>query len=564
MPEVKSLNRQQRIGGILGIALLAFALGYRFVPDLLHEQTGQGGERRTPAIQQRTTPMGFERPSQSGTAPVHLEALAGPPVSLASSDVIMAYRRAANAPVSEQLQTWLRHGDKAASSGNLAGGDGSAASWYAKVLEADKENRAARAGLAEVARKLASRAHSALVNGDPAQANKVLERMRDVPLAQSETERIEKQLHVYSRVTPMLTQAADLLQGEDGSSARRERALKLYRQVLALDPDNAVAQQGMLTIQRVWLDKALAAVAKNDYAGADAALAKAAGVVPTSQELQNVRSRVERMRRLQATNILAQAHSALDSGDLVLARKLADQAQTISPDLAGMEAFNDALHNARLYGGHKPGQSFVDRFVDRLGSAPRMVVLPTGHFLMGSPDSEHGRLDTESPQHQVVIASGIAMARNEISVAEFREFVNASSYRTDAERIGNASVYDMKTGRMHSVRGADWTRNYAGDRARDDDPVVNVSWNDAHAYARWLSQRTGHAYRLPSEAEFEHALRAATSTPYWWGQGSPKQVVENLTGSRDRASNGRRWIRAFADYGDGFWGPAPVDRKSVV
>ncbi len=558
MPEVKSLNRQQRIGGVLGVALLAFALAYRFLPGLLHETNGQAEDKRPRTVQQLTTPMGFDRPAAAGSTPKHLEAVAGPPVSLASSDVIMAYRRAANAPVSEQLQEWLRHGDKAAASGDLAGTDASAASWYAKVLNADKDNRAARAGLAEVGRKLASRAHSALASGDLAQVRKWLAVMRDVPLAQAETTRIEKQLNVYEEVTPMLSQAAELLKGDTVSAAQRDQALALYRHVLALDSNNSVAQQGLLKIQRVWLDKALAAVAQSDYASADAALAKAAALVPSSQELQNVRSRVERMRRLQASNILAQAHSALDSGDLALGRKLADQAQAISPDLTGLDAFNDAFQNARLYGGYKPGQSFTDRFVDRIGAGPRMVVLPIGQFLMGSPDDEHGRLDTESPQHEVEIDAGIAIARTEVSVAEFREFINATGYRTDAERTGTASVYELKIGRMHEVRGADWTRNYAGERAHADDPVVNVSWNDASAYAKWLSQRTGHSYRLPSGAEFEYALRAGTRTPYWWGQGSPKSVVENLTGSRDRASNGRRWIRAFADYGDGFWGPAPV------
>lgn len=552
------VNRQQRIGGIAGVALLAFALAYRFVPNLLHESGESAPTQRAPVAGQGVSPMGFDRPQPGTRTPADLEVLAGPPVSLASSDVIMAYRRAANAPVSEQLQAWLRHGDKAASAGQLAGGDASAASWYAKVLDADKDNRAARAGLAEVARKLASRAHSAIVNGDVERAHELLDVLREVPLAQAETERITKELDVYSKVTPMLTHAAELLKGDVVPSARRDQALALYLDVLKLDPDNAVARQGLLKIQRIWLDKALAAVAQNNYAGADEALAKAATVLPSSQELQNVRSRVEGMRRLQATNILAQAHTALDSGDLALARKLADQAQSTSPDLPGIDEFNDAYRNARLYGGYKPAQVLTDRFVDRVGSAPRMVVLPTGKFLMGSPDSEPGRLDSESPQHETRIEQGIAMARTEISVAQFREFINASGYRTDADRAGSASVYDEKTGRMHDVRGADWTNDYAGGRAQDDDPVVNVSWNDANAYAQWLSQRTGHRYRLPSEAEFEYALRAGSTTRYWWGDGPPGRVVENVTGARDRAPNGRRWIRAFAGYGDGFWGPAPV------
>lgn len=558
MAEVKTLSRQQKIGGIIGVALLAFALAYRFFPVALHVQGSASDETALTSNRYGTAPMGFDRPAQAASVAPRSEALAGPPVSLASSDVIMAYRRAANAPVSEQLKAWLRHGDQATADNKLATGDDSAVSWYAKVLDADENNRAARAGLAEVARKLASRAHTAMLKGDADQARKILAKLRTVPLATTEAARVEKQFSVFTKVTPMLGKAADLLSDEPIAASDRAQALKLYRQALALDPDNAVARQGMLKIQRFWLDKALAAVARNDYKSADRSLAQAATIVPSSQELQNTRSRVEGMRRLQATNVLAQAHSALDSGDLALARKLGDQAFAFSPDLPGMKGFNNAFENARLYGGHKPGQTFSDRFVDRGGRSPLMVVLPIGHFQMGSPDNEQGRFDWEEPRHRVNIASGIAMARTEVSVSQFRNFINATGYQTDAERLGNASVYNQKTGRMHDVRGADWQRDYAGDKADADDPVVNVSWNDAAAYARWLSDRTGEAYRLPSEAEFEYALRAGTDTPYWWGHGTPERVVENLTGARDRARNGRKWIRAFTDYDDGFWGPAPV------
>ncbi len=560
MAEVKTLSRQQKIGGIVSVGLLAFALAYRFFPSALNIQGTARMESGSSMGRSETSPMGFDRPVQATSVIPHSEALAGPPVSLASSDVITAYRQAANAPVSEQLTAWLRHGDQAAADDKLTEGDASAVSWYSKVLEADKNNRAAQAGLAEVARKLASRAHTAMLNGDADQAQTILEKLRTVPLATTEAARVEKQFSIFSKVTPILSQAADILKSDSVSASQREEALDLYRQVLALDPDNAVARQGMLKIQRVWLDRALAAVARNDYEEADQALAEAAEVVPTSRELQNIRSRVEGMRRLQAANVLAQAHSALDSGDLALARKLAEQARAFSPDLSGLRAFEDAYENARVYGGYEPGQTFSDRFVDRGGKSPLMVVLPVGHFQMGSPDDEPGRLDFESPRHRVSIESGFALARTEVSVAEFRDFINATGFQTEAQRTGTASVYDQKTGRMHDMRGADWQRNYAGDKAKSSDPVVNVSWNDATAYADWLSQRTGHSYRLPSEAEFEYALRGGTSTRYWWGDGSPKRVVENLTGSGDQGNSGRKWIRSFSDYRDGFWGTSPVGK----
>jgi formylglycine-generating enzyme required for sulfatase activity len=113
---------------------------------------------------------------------------------------------------------------------------------------------------------------------------------------------------------------------------------------------------------------------------------------------------------------------------------------------------------------------------------------------------------------------------------------------------------------MRDDGNATWQDDYAGRRAADNLPVVNVSWNDAKAYADWLSQRTGKTYRLPSEAEFAYALRGGTTTRYWWGDGTPSGKVENLTGSNDRSPSGRRWNHAFRGYGDGYWGPAPVMR----
>jgi formylglycine-generating enzyme required for sulfatase activity len=150
------------------------------------------------------------------------------------------------------------------------------------------------------------------------------------------------------------------------------------------------------------------------------------------------------------------------------------------------------------------------------------------------------------------------MARTTVTVGQFREFVRASGYQPDSIKLGGASVYDERSGVLRDDPHATWQDDYAGHPAQDNLPVVNVSWRDARAYAGWLSQRTGKRYRLPSEAEFEYALRGGTQTRYWWGQQGPDRKVENLTGSGDRSPSGRRWSNAFPNYRDGYWGPAPV------
>jgi formylglycine-generating enzyme required for sulfatase activity len=311
-------------------------------------------------------------------------------------------------------------------------------------------------------------------------------------------------------------------------------------------------------VQRAVLDRALAAVAQNDFNGAEQALTQAADVQPNSPQLRDVQGRVDGMRKQRGSTLMVQARSALDAGNLSLAEQLAGQAQAIGADADALKDFNERLTNARLYASYKPGQTFTDRFVDIPGQAPSMVVVPTGNFAMGAADNDDGRSDSETPQHEVVLDKGFAMGRTDVTVGQFREFVKASGYQPDSQRLGGASVYDERSGAMRDDTGASWQSDYAGRNADDKLPVVNVSWNDARAYAEWLSQRTGKKYRLPSESEFEYALRGGTTTKYWWGDSSPKSRVENLTGGNDRSSNGRRWSNAFAGYRDGFWGPAPV------
>jgi len=134
------------------------------------------------------------------------------------------------------------------------------------------------------------------------------------------------------------------------------------------------------------------------------------------------------------------------------------------------------------------GEVFRDRLKD--GSlGPKMVWIPAGSFRMG------GEYSDEKPVHRVSI-KGFAMGVYEVTKGEFRKFVNAKGYKTDAEKQGSCFSY---SGGWKYVDGANW-RN-PGFSQNDNHPVTCVSWNDATAYAKWLSQQTGKQYRLPSEAE---------------------------------------------------------------
>src|SRR5690606_18319050 len=109
--------------------------------------------------------------------------------------------------------------------------------------------------------------------------------------------------------------------------------------------------------------------------------------------------------------------------------------------------------------------------------------------------------------------------------------------------------------------GVDWRSGYDGRPADPDEPVLHVSVRDAEAYAVWLSEQTGRHYRLPSEAEFEYALRAGNPGRYPWGNaGVPPADSGNFTGGNDVSPGGRTWNNGFVGYGDGYWGVAPAGR----
>lgn len=550
MPGTESVSKQRNLGGALGIAVLLCALGYRFLPGLPQfspqrqiQATGSVPASGRPWIAEQAAPLFADDSAPESGGTTLAEAIAmGPP-----------------APVTQEVAALLRSARAAEDQGRLLEpDDSSAVALYRQVLDQHATNRAALAGLARIGGVVRDRAIAALESGDAVEAARFAGMFAELPHSDTELDALRDRLKVLRDVMPLLARAADLLKRNQLIGSGEDNALAVYRKVLVLDPANKVADQGLAQIERGYLERALAAVANDDFGGADAILADASRIRPGSQDLLDTRSQIEGVRRQRAEGVLAQARSALDSGNADLAEELGRRAQAISADLSGLDEFNQRLRNARLYASFAPGQVVTDRFLDISGSAPPVVVIPTGRFVMGSPADEADHRDNEEPQRQVEIAVGFALGQTEVTVSQFREFVRASGYRSEAERAGTGSVYDENTGRMNDRRGIDWERDYKGDRAADRAPVLNVTWNDATAYATWLSQRTGKRYRLPSEAEFEYALRAGSQTRFWWGDGDPKTVVANVTGDGDRSPGKRSWGRAFARYNDGFWGPAPV------
>jgi formylglycine-generating enzyme required for sulfatase activity len=141
---------------------------------------------------------------------------------------------------------------------------------------------------------------------------------------------------------------------------------------------------------------------------------------------------------------------------------------------------------------------------------PEMIVVPEGSFTMGSRASEKGRSDNEGPQHAVKIARPLAVGKFHVTVDQFTAFVTETGHDAGTK----CNVFEGGS-KMEERPGLSWRNpDFAQTGAH---PAVCLSWNDAKAYVAWLSRKTGRSYRLLTEAEWEYAARAGSTTRYPFG-----------------------------------------------
>ena len=142
---------------------------------------------------------------------------------------------------------------------------------------------------------------------------------------------------------------------------------------------------------------------------------------------------------------------------------------------------------------------------------PEMVFIEGACFQMGSPNPEEGR-DKDETRHKACVKD-FYLGKYEVTVGEFRRFIKASGYKTEAEQKDGCYFWDGEW-----KQDADKHWRSPGFEQNDDHPVACVSWNDALAYIEWLNKQTGKNYQLPTEAEWEYAARAGTTTARYWGE----------------------------------------------
>ncbi|MDX2143494.1 MAG: SUMF1/EgtB/PvdO family nonheme iron enzyme [Rhodospirillaceae bacterium] len=192
---------------------------------------------------------------------------------------------------------------------------------------------------------------------------------------------------------------------------------------------------------------------------------------------------------------------------------------------------------------------------------PEMKIVPAGSFTMGAPDSllseikwkediERRRLTWETPRVKVTFAKPFALGVFEITRDQFEAFVKATNRKIDP----GCTVWK---GEWIRSKDQGWNNNELDQRG--DHPVVCVDWADAQAYADWLTQITGRAYTLPSNAQWEYAHRAGTTSRYFWGE-DPEAICA-YGNTADATLAAKHAGRPSNACDDGYLYTAPVGMK---
>jgi formylglycine-generating enzyme required for sulfatase activity len=193
---------------------------------------------------------------------------------------------------------------------------------------------------------------------------------------------------------------------------------------------------------------------------------------------------------------------------------------------------------------------------------PALALVPPGAYSMGTPPdaAEVDVASGETPAVSISIGKPFYIGASEVTVGEFRRFVEATGY----EPPPGCRVW--LDGQWVQERNRSWRDPGFAQAPADDMPVVCVNWVDARAYAGWISERSGRRYRLPSEAEWEYVARGGTAFPRYWGAQDSQESVAislacdnaNVYDSSAVDTLGFPWPNANCS--DGFTGVAPAGR----
>jgi len=234
--------------------------------------------------------------------------------------------------------------------------------------------------------------------------------------------------------------------------------------------------------------------------------------------------------------------------------------QASAPD---RDSLRDKLQEARAKASTIPAREVSESGQVTNSIGMKLVLIPAGTFVMGSSSAEarslenewnvdSERLDPEQPAHTVKITTPFFLGKYEVTVGQFRQFVNETGYRTVAEKQRWGWVYDDRKKHWVKKSGASWNSPEAT-VLDEDHPVTLICYEDAQAFCRWLSSKENRPYFLPTEAQWEYAARGGgDGERFPWGDDYPDAGKLNLADRRSPVP----WADRTID--DGYTGTAPV------
>jgi tetratricopeptide (TPR) repeat protein len=243
MPGTENVNKQRNWGGALGIILLLFALGYRFFPGILHVEPQTQVQTSTTAPL-NGKPWVVDRSLLSSRDGSNAEPIVGTTLAEAIS-------MGPPAPVTKEVATLLKSARKQEEAGKLFEPPGNnAVGFYRQILAQDANNPAAHDALARIGGAVRDWSLAALERGDEAEAQRYAAQFAELPHSDAELNNLQARLKTLGEVMPMLTAAAELLKQNRMIGEGEDNALAVYRKVLAIDPGNRIADEGLARIER--------------------------------------------------------------------------------------------------------------------------------------------------------------------------------------------------------------------------------------------------------------------------------------------------------------------------